>query len=414
MEQSEATDSKSQDLSADYGMQQLLDESESVRSIKRGDVISGVVVQKDREGLLVDIGAKTEGMVPSREMRTLEPDDLEGMKVGDQVLVYVLQTSEREDQIHLSVDRAQGEKGWHTLQQYFEKEVIIEGEAVDFNKGGLLVNVEGVRGFVPMSQLASLTSFGPPTDDPSQSPLAGLVGHQLRLKVIEINRRRNRLILSERQVLREEREQQRGKVFAEIQEGEVRKGRVTGIREFGAFVDIGGIDGLVHISEFSWGQTEPPEKCVSIGDEVDTYVLKVDHETKKIALSFRRLHPEPWETIHDKYHVEQLVKGTVTKVTTFGAFARLDPAIEGLIHVSELSDAPIRHPGDVVNEGDVLTLKILRIEPDRHRLALSLKQAQGMSLELPEEPEELESSDADEAQEEGASIEDEPDEGDGG
>ncbi len=411
MEQSEITESKPKDPSAEYGMQQLLDESESVRSIKRGDVISGVVVQKDREGLLVDIGAKTEGIVTVREMRTLEPNDLESMKVGDQVLVYVLQTSEREDQIHLSVDRAQGEKGWHTLQQYFENGVIIEGEAVDFNKGGLLVNVEGVRGFVPMSQLSSLPSFGPPSDDPSQSPLAGLVGNQFRLKVIEINRRRNRLILSERQVLREEREQQRDQIFADIREGEVRKGRVTGIREFGAFVDIGGIDGLVHISEFSWGQTEPPEKCVTIGDEVEIYVLKVDHETKKIALSFRRLHPEPWETIHDKYHVEQLVKGTVTKVTTFGAFARLDPSIEGLIHVSELSDAPIRHPGDVVNEGDVLTLKILRIEPERRRLALSLKQAQGIGLELPEE---LRPLDEGETQEEEVSVEDEPEEGNGG
>jgi small subunit ribosomal protein S1 len=355
-------------------MQQLLDEAEGAKVLRRGDLVSGVVVRKDRDGLLVDVGAKTEGIIPSREMRTLDPQELENITTGDDVLAYVVQTDEREDGILLSIDRAQGEKGWHTLQQYFDNGEIVEGKAVDFNKGGLLVNIEGVRGFVPMSQLVNLP-FNPNPEDPASSPLAAVVGKELRLKVIEINRRRNRLILSEKQVLREEREHLRDQIFQEIKEGEVRKGRVTGIREFGAFVDIGGVDGLVHLSEFSWGRSESPEKTLSIGDEVDTFVLKVDQEAKKIALSFRRLHPEPWETIHQKYYVDQLVNGTVTKLTTFGAFVSLDESIEGLIHISELSDAPIASPEEVVNEGDVLTLKILRIEPERRRLALSLRQA---------------------------------------
>ena len=355
-------------------MQQLLDEAEGAKVLRRGDLVSGVVVRKDRDGLLVDVGAKTEGIIPSREMRTLDPQELDGIETGDNVLAYVVQTDEREDGILLSIDRAQGEKGWHTLQQYFDSGEIVEGKAVDFNKGGLLVNIEGVRGFVPMSQLVNLP-FNSNPEDPASSPLAQVVGKELRLKVIEINRRRNRLILSEKQVLREEREHLRDQVFEELQEGEVRKGRVTGIREFGAFVDIGGVDGLVHLSEFSWGRSESPEKTLSIGDEVETFVLKVDREAKKIALSFRRLHPEPWETIHQKYYVDQLVNGTVTKVTTFGAFVSLDESIEGLVHISELSDAPIGNPEEVVNEGDVLTLKILRIEPERRRLALSLKQA---------------------------------------
>ena len=357
-----------------YGMQELLDEAENVATIRRGDIVKGVVVQKDREGLLVDIGAKTEGVVPAREMRTFSAEEAEALSLGDDVLVYVVQTDESEGQIYLSVDRAQGEKGWHILQQNFENGDVIEGEAVDYNKGGLLVNVEGIRGFVPMSQLATPVAFDP-SADPNRSPLADLIGNHLKLKVIEINRRRNRLILSEKQVMRQQREELRQSLFAELDTGQVRKGRVTGIREFGAFVDIGGVDGLVHLSEFSWGQVEPPEKTLSIGDEVDVYVLRVDRENMKVALSFRRLYPEPWESIHEKYHVGQTVTATVTKVTTFGAFARLDPAIEGLVHISELSDGPVRHPSDVVSEGQELTLKILRIEPERRRLALSLKQA---------------------------------------
>ena len=360
--------------SQSYGMQELLDEAENVATIRRGDIVKGVIVQKDREGLLVDIGAKTEGVVPAREMRTFSDEEAEALSLGDEVLVYVVQTDESEGQIYLSVDRAQGEKGWHVLQGNFENGDVIEGEAVDYNKGGLLVNVEGIRGFVPMSQLATPVAFDP-SADPSRSPLADLIGNHLKLKVIEINRRRNRLILSEKQVMRQQREALRQSLFAELDTGQVRKGRVTGIREFGAFVDIGGVDGLVHLSEFSWGQVEPPEKTLSIGDEVDVYVLRVDRENMKVALSFRRLHPEPWESIHEKYHVGQTVTATVTKVTTFGAFARLDPAIEGLVHISELSDGPVRHPSDVVSEGQELTLKILRIEPERRRLALSLKQA---------------------------------------
>ena len=373
MNDSEGQNTQPEETAA-YGMQELLDEAENVATIRRGDIVKGVVVQKDREGLLVDIGAKTEGVVPAREMRTFSAEEAEALTLGDEVLVYVVQTDESEGQIYLSVDRAQGEKGWHILQQNFENGDVIEGEAVDYNKGGLLVNVEGVRGFVPMSQLATPVAFDP-SADPNRSPLADLIGNHLRLKVIEINRRRNRLILSEKQVMRQQREALRQSLFAELDTGQVRKGRVTGIREFGAFVDIGGVDGLVHLSEFSWGQVEPPEKTLSIGDEVDVYVLRVDRENMKVALSFRRLHPEPWESIHEKYHVGQTVTATVTKVTTFGAFARLDPAIEGLVHISELSDGPVRHPSDIVAEGQELTLKILRIEPERRRLALSLKQA---------------------------------------
>jgi small subunit ribosomal protein S1 len=203
-----------------------------------------------------------------------------------------------------------------------------------------------------------------------------MVGKQFRLKVIEIDRRRNRLILSERAALHDWRNEQKERLLQELKEGEIRRGRVTGIRNFGIFVDLGGADGLVHISEVSWDRTKSPEEVVKVGDEVSIYVMKVNPETKKIALSLRRAQPEPWETIIDKYRVGQLVTGTITKLASFGAFARLEGPIEGLIHISELADRRIEHPKEVVKEGEVLTLKVLRIEPERRRLGLSLRQAQ--------------------------------------
>jgi small subunit ribosomal protein S1 len=201
------------------------------------------------------------------------------------------------------------------------------------------------------------------------------VGKGLRLKVIELNRRRNRVILSERGALQEWRSQQKDRLLSELEEGEVRKGRVSSIRSFGVFVDLGGADGLVHLSEISWDRTKAPEEIYKVGDEVDVYVMKVDAEKKKIALSIRRASPAHWDGIVDKYQVGEVVPGIVTKLASFGAFARIEGPVEGLIHVSELVERRISHAQEVVREGDILPLKIIRIERDRHRLGLSLKQA---------------------------------------
>jgi small subunit ribosomal protein S1 len=239
-----------------------------------------------------------------------------------------------------------------------------------YNKGGLLVNVEGVHAFVPLSQVVGVRP-----DQEGEGGLASAVGKQLRLKVIEINRRRNRVILSERAALQEWRSQQKDRLLAELREGEIRKGRVSSVRSFGVFIDLGGADGLAHLSEVSWDRNKTPEEMYRIGDEVDVYVMKVDPETKKIALSLRRAQPEEWDLIVDKYQVGRVVPGMVTKLVTFGAFARIEGPVEGLIHVSELVDRRIAHPKEVVREGDLLPLKIVRIERDRHRLGLSLREA---------------------------------------
>lgn len=359
-------------------MADLLKEEETsgFKSLRRGEIAEGSIMQVDRENIMVDVGSKTEGVVPSHEMRSLTPEDLAQMHVGDPVLVYVLQTENQEGQVVLSIDRATGERGWRSLQQRFEAQEIFEAEVVGYNKGGLLVNIEGVRGFVPTSQALGLRGESEEgAEGVSEERFGEWIGKTLRLKIIEINRRRNRLILSERAAHQEWRAQQKERLLSELQEGSIRTGTVTSIRPFGVFVDLGGADGLIHLSELSWGRNPEPEEVVKVGDEIDVFILKVDPDTKKIALSLRRARPEAWEQVIEKFQVGQRIRGTITKLTNFGAFAHIEGPVEGLIHISELADRRITHPKEVVKEGDVLTLKIVRVERDRHRVGLSLRQA---------------------------------------
>ncbi len=340
------------------------------RTLRRGEVVDGSVMSVDREGVLVDIGFKSEGIVLTNEMHSMGADPLSRINVGEQVLVYVLQPETEEGQVLLSIDRARGEQGWRELQTRFESGEAFEAEVTGFNKGGLLANIEGVNAFIPMSQVVGAK---PGTD--GTSPLSDQVGRALRLKVIEINRRRNRVILSERAALQEWRAEQKDRLLDELTEGEVREGTVTSIRNFGVFVDLGGADGLVHLSELSWDRKVSPEDMLKLGDTVKVYVMKVDSENKKIALSVRRASPEQWQELVVQYAVGDIVPAVVTKLVAFGAFARLPGPVEGLVHVSELVEQRIGHPEEVVDEGDVLPLKIVRIEHDRHRLGLSLREA---------------------------------------
>lgn len=350
----------------------LSGENLEYRSLRRGDVVEGIVMEMGREGVLVDINSKSEGIVPLSEMHSLGADPLTKIKRGDELLLYILQPESNEGQVLLSLDRARGEQGWRTLQKRFEDGESFEGEVTGFNKGGLLVNVEGVNAFVPLSQVVGVR---PDREEGGDASLQATVGRNLRLKVIEINRRRNRVILSERAAMQEYRSVQKDRLLAELREGEVRRGRITSVRDFGVFVDLGGADGLAHLSELTWERGKSPGDVYRVGDEVDAYVMKVDPETKKIALSLRRAQPERWDQIVDAYRPGQVVAGRVTKLVTFGAFARIDGPVEGLIHVSELSDRRIQHPRDVVEEGDIVPLKIVRIERDKHRIGLSLRAA---------------------------------------
>jgi len=388
--------SSQEEPSAAQGMGELLDQMDSMSPLKRGDVIEGLVMRADPDGILLNIGHKAEGIVPPGEMRTLGVDGVEKLQVGDEIVVLVVRGETGEGAAILSIDQAAGEAGWSILDKARESGKQVEGKVLGFNRGGAIVEVEGVQGFVPMSQLVTVSrgnaggertgeaeAVGQPADGISEpvspetppSEESGDVGKVLSLVVIEVNRRRNRAILSERQSLQLQRDERKARLIEELSIGEVRRGKVTGISNFGAFVDLGGADGLVHISELSWNTVRSPDEVVSVGDELDVYVLRIDTEGMKIALSIKRLQPEPWQTINELHQEGDIVDAVVTKLTEFGAFARVEGSVEGLIHISELAPRVIQHPREVVGEGDKVRLKILRIEPERRRLGLSLRQA---------------------------------------
>ncbi len=376
MEQNTAVISETGMGSAPLGrnlMEQLLAEPDTdVRTLKYGDVLEGIVMQLDRDEVLVDIGSKSEGIIPNKELSSLGDAERKALSSGDTVLVFVVQPENADGHAVLSIDRARQEKSWRVLQQKYEASEVIEAIVKNYNKGGLLVDLDGVRGFVPASQVTEIRGG----DEASkQGDMARLIGMSIPLKVIEINRHRNRLILSERQAIQERRDAMKERLIGTLKEGEVRKGRVSSICDFGAFVDIGGADGLVHLSELSWSRVRHPSEVLKIGEEVEVYVLGINEDERKIALSLKRTQAEPWTRVAAQYEVGQLVAGTITQLANFGAFARIQDGIEGLIHVSELSDDRVAHPRNVVKEGDEMTLRIIRIDPQRRRMGLSLRRA---------------------------------------
>ncbi len=340
------------------------------QGLRRGDVVTGKVVRVDQDGILVDISSKSEGIIVYSEVASKQAANL---RVGDEVLVYVLVPESIEGHVLLSLNRAQAERDWLQARQQMEAGEILELEVVGYNKGGLIVRLGGIRGFVPASQVAELRGR---SNEPAETRMARIVGRKLVLKIIEVERSRNRLILSEVLALKPWRDQRKEQLLNELQVGEVRTGRVSSLCEFGAFVDLGGADGLIHISQLSWKPVAHPGDVLQVGDEINVYVIAVDRQKKRIALSLKHLEPEPWVQVAEKYHVGDLVTATITKLATFGAFARLEEGVEGLIHVSELSEGRVAHPSHVVKVGDVLTLRIIRLEPDRRRLSLSLRRVE--------------------------------------
>lgn len=374
---------------ADLTMEDLLDQFVPSKALRRGEIIDGKIMRKDREGLLVNIGYKSEGMVPTREMRTLGEEGLAELGVGDEIIAYVIHPEGREGSSLLSIDRARGEQGWRILEKAMEANETATGRIIGSNRGGAVVESEGVQGFIPLSQLVGPARelYVPGGEDPRE----GFIGMEVEFKIIELNRRRNRAIFSERSALQAFKQTQKIRLVQELNEGEIRRGRVAGISNFGAFVDLGGADGLVHISELSWEPVRTPDEIVRVGQELDVFVLKVDRENLKIALSLRRLQPEPWETVNEKFTVGQIVKGTITKLANFGAFARIGGGIEGLIHISELSSQMVKHPRDVISEGEEVDVRIIRIEPERRRLGLSMKQVLEEEEPLPSDEEDEES-----------------------
>jgi small subunit ribosomal protein S1 len=354
------------------GMGDLLDDySQPLKHYRRSDIVEGVIVRMDRDEVLVDIAAKSEAVIPLHEIPRSFMESEEPLRVGSEVLAYVVQSEDSEGRVVLSLSRARAERGWRDLEKLREQGGTVEGEVLEHNKGGLIAGVLGVRGFIPLSQVADLRRAG---DESVEQRLEAMKGRKVLLKVIEINRRRNRLILSERAALQERRAREKERLLAELQPGERRMGVVSSICDFGAFVDLGGADGLIHLSELSWVQVPHPSQVLKVGQQVEVYVVGIDRENRKIALSLKRLQEEPWAQVSNKYQVGQVVGGKITKLATFGAFAEIEPGVEGLIHISELSDERISHPKQVVREGEQLRLRVIKVDPSRRRLGLSLRQ----------------------------------------
>lgn len=359
-----------------HPMKALLEQGYKVERLKKGEILEGTIVYVSPDEILVDVGAKSEGIVAERELDRLDADFLSELQVGDQVLTYVVVPEDKNGNILLSLAKAQMEKDWREAERLHKAQEVFEGIVAGYNKGGLIVRLGRVRGFVPTSQLTTLMG----EDATSEEQKAKLVGKTLKLKVIELDRERNRLILSERAAVRDWRRKQKDRLLDEVCEGDTRSGIVSSLCDFGAFVDLGEADGLVHLSEISWRRVAHPSEVLRVGQRVEAYVLSVDRDRRRIALSLKRLMPDPWKLASDMYQVGQLVEGTITKLVKFGAFARLaETDIEGLIHISELSDEHVSHPKEVVKEDDVLTLRIIKIDTARRRMGLSLKR-----VDLPE------------------------------
>lgn len=362
---------------------------------RRGEIRDGIILRKDSDQIIVDIGAKREGIVPASDLEKLGPEAVAELEVGDQVAVYVLRPESHDGDVIVSINMARQMADWDNAEKLMQAGEILEKTVTGYNKGGLLVQVGQLQGFIPRSHIVDLSGRTEPGTP--QERLSQMIGQQLPLKVIEVNRRQRRLILSERAAWREWRAEQKKRLLADLEVDDVRTGRVTSLADFGAFVDLGGADGLIHLSELSWDRGKKPSDLLRVGDEIEVKIISLDRERKRIGLSVKRLKPNPWETLEERYAIGQYIDVEVTNLAKFGAFARLEEGVEGLIHISELSDESVQHPSEVVRVGQVITVQILSIDPQRKRVGLSLRRVPEhlrmppeTEAEVAEEPEELE------------------------
>jgi small subunit ribosomal protein S1 len=340
-------------------MESLLKEQDlNVDLPQAGEIRTGVIASISPSQILVSIGAKSEGVVSGRELEQLTAEERDALKVGQEVHVYVINPEDQNGNVVLSLKRAQEQISWDSVEKLLSSDEVIESKIIGFNKGGLIAGVEGLRGFVPSSQISAMRRSQSTGDTPEQR-WQKMIGQPITVRVIEVDRERRRLILSERAASTESRQSIKERVIEELEEGKVYTGRVTSLANFGAFININGADGLVHLSELSW--------------EIKVKVINVDKDKKRIGLSVRALQEDPWRARVEKYSVGQLVEGVITRLTKFGAFARLEGDIEGLIHISEIAEHRIEHPKEVLKEGEVKSLRVIRIDPDQHRIGLSLR-----------------------------------------
>mgnify|MGYP002623968698 CR=1 FL=1 len=408
-EQAEATPKEEASENTGLSMEDLLEQGDLNLDLPQsGEVRTGMIASISDNEILVSIGAKSEGLIPSRELESMSAEERAKLKVGTEIPVYVVSPQSQRGTLLLSYTRSLEEDDWENAEELLKSKETFESEVEGFNKGGLIVRLGRLRGFVPASQVSQTRRMRYQGDSPEQR-WGDMVGEPIVTRVIEVDRERRRLILSERAASQESREAIKEKLLDELAVGETRTGRVTSLADFGAFVNINGADGLVHLSELSWERVDHPKEMLSVGDEVTVKVISIDHDRKRIGLSLRQLQKDPWEDHIHEYRVGQMVEGTITRLVKFGAFARIDDHIEGLVHISELSEERIEHPKEVVSEGEQAVLRIIKIEPERRRIGLSLRKVDSaaysdvdweMALaELDEDGEETEAAEEPQAEE---------------
>ena len=337
----------------------------TIKNFDDGDIVEGTIVKVDRDEVLLDIGYKTEGVIPSRELSIKhDVDPSEIVSVGDPVEALVLQKEDKEGRLILSKKRAQYERAWGTIEKIKEEDGVVTGKVIEVVKGGLILDI-GLRGFLP----ASLVEMRRVRD------LQPYVGKEIEAKIIELDKNRNNVVLSRRAWLEQTQSEVRSNFLNQLQRGQIRNGVVSSIVNFGAFVDLGGVDGLVHVSELSWKHIDHPSEVVAVGDEVTVEVLDVDMDRERVSLSLKATQEDPWQHFARTHQMGQVVPGKVTKLVPFGAFVRVDDGIEGLVHISELAERHVEIPEQVVTVNDDIFVKVIDIDLERRRISLSLKQA---------------------------------------
>ncbi len=348
----------------------LLEASFDDDDLERGDIVKGTVLIADNYGLIIDVNQKRDGLVPRSDLEKLHAtsDDYE---IGQSIDVTIIRMEDDDGNMILSVSQAAQSEDWRSAEKLLEDDEIWETIVADANRGGLIVPFGNLRGFIPASHVADLPRGL--SEDERTVHLSHMVGKKINTKVIEVNHKRRRLVFSQREAQRERREARKEVLLDKLEEGQTVEGTVSGLRDFGAFVDLGGADGLIHISELAWHRVRHPSEVLNVGDKVKVYVLRLDDEGKRIGLSLKRLQRNPWQMVDEIYHVGQLIEGKISRIAPFGAFVSLEPGIEALLHISQMANHEVSDPARIVTEGENYLMRIISIESEKQRLGLSLK-----------------------------------------
>ena len=349
----------------------MLEESLAASQIERGDIVTGTILAVDQHGLIVDVSWKHDGIVSRNDIERMGMD-VEDFAVDTEIDVAVVRLDDMEGNLVLSAAQAKQNEDWKRAEVLQNEDDVFTGAIAAANKGGLIMPFGNLRGFIPASHVVDLPRGL--NEEDRVKHLNELVGEEISVKVIEVNRKRRRLVFSQRLAERENRQARKEELLEKLEEGNVRKGVVSGLCDFGAFVDLGGADGLIHISELAWHRVSHPEEIVNVGEKVEVYILHLDESGKRIGLSLKRLQPNPWDQVEEMYHIGQLVEGTVTRLEPFGAFISMEPGIEALLHVSQFTDQETIDPRQELYQGQRVLTRIISIEANKQRLGLSLKE----------------------------------------